>query len=290
MYTEHIDNSFELIKKYIGEHARPTAWISGGKDSMVLMHLLRAWRDRVSFVHARLDDAWPDVTTNLEQVAKSWDIKLHYAEPTVTFPKYVEKYGWPMDMVPSTHEGGQAPFIHPWYKEGPRMASWLHCTAARVITPLLAVTVSIQADLVITGTRGDDAPMFRIMGEKVIARTKKGWDRINPLQLWSDEQVYAYIDQYEISLPQYYEVKRATGKEYEWVDCMSCTWQPTHWVMLKKYYPDQFAKRWPTVSPVYEAAYKAANVFAGSLDRMGMELADIDYEQENEEPSDGVSV
>jgi 3'-phosphoadenosine 5'-phosphosulfate sulfotransferase (PAPS reductase)/FAD synthetase len=75
------------------------------------------------------------------------------------------------------------------------------------------------------------------------------WSRCNPLAAWTTAQVWAYIDTHQIALPEHYRWKRHAT--YEAVDCLSCTWQPQHWATLKEHYPEEYAKRWPLVAPVY---------------------------------------
>lgn len=250
--SDQTEASIALIAQYIDEAKHPVAWASGGKDSLVLLHLMRHWAGRITILHTQLDDGWTGQTTNLLKRAVAWGYDgVQILRPKMDFPQYVEKYGWPVDIVPTAYEGGTA-IPSPVAKEGPRMSSYIHCQLTRIVIPLVVGTTLHESTLVMTGSKAKDGSSFQKMGAAFDATASYGWVRINPLTDWSDEEVYDYVDEHVIELPEHYRYKRSSGSETEWSDCLSCTFNPDHWRLLKQHYPEEFAKRWPAAKPVFK--------------------------------------
>lgn len=242
------------------QHSRVACWVSGGKDSLTLLHHCIPWRHKTIVIHNHVDDGWPGVTENLSQVLDAWGfLRSIYTEPGYTFDQYTQAFGWPVDIVPTTHDGVVQPHS-PFKTSDLKLASWWHCTLMRQIQPLVTATASIGADCVLTGSRREDAPLFDAMGQQ-IADTH--WMRYNPLAEWTSAQIYQYVDEHQIPLPPHYKWKRAIG--YEAPDCLSCTWQTEHWAVLKQHYPKEFRHRWPQARPVFEALRTAKAVLDGQL-------------------------
>lgn len=234
---------------------RPVIWVSGGKDSLALLHMCQPWRHRLCVMHTVVDDTWPGLRDNLEQCLNDWGfLRSIFTVPLTDFQTFVREAGWPVEVTPQRYDGRH---LSPQRQfSDPRMVSWWLCTLTRCIMPLVHATNSYNADVVLTGTLGRtgalgaDMPVDRTRGLKF--RGVYNWVRYAPTDEWTDEQVYAYIDQHAIPLPPHYTIKRRR-MDYRWPECLSCTWQPEHWQMLKAHYPEEYAKRWPQVAPVFAA-------------------------------------
>lgn len=246
-----------LLPEIFERHRRVVLWCSGGKDSLTTLHLCRPWRHKLTVLYVHEPDGWPGVFENLVSCMDEWGfLKSVQLEPQLSFEDYVERFGWPVDVVPTRHDGTQV--TSPFREEGDvKLASWWHCSIVRHLQPLDWCTTAMGADAVITGSRGQDAPFFAAAGS-VQTDPNRAWTRYNPIQHWTTDEVYTYIDAHNIQLPHHYKYKRY-HQGFEWVDCMSCTWKVEHWRILKTYYPRFFAKRWPRVKPVF-AALLAANM------------------------------
>jgi 3'-phosphoadenosine 5'-phosphosulfate sulfotransferase (PAPS reductase)/FAD synthetase len=235
-----------LLTDIFDRYRRVALWCSGGKDSLTLLHHCIPWRHKVIVIHNHVDDGWPDVTENLSQLLDRWGfLRSIYTEPGISFDQYTITFGWPVNVVPTTHDGVVQP-SSPYRTSDLKLASWWHCTLTRQIQPLVTATASIGADCILTGSRNADGPAFAAMGQQIDAGLAM---RYNPLAEWTSEQVYQYVDAHDIPLPPHYKWKRAIG--YEAPDCMSCTWQPQYWAVLKRYYPKEFRRRWPQARKVF---------------------------------------
>ena len=244
----------EAIAKVFERHATPVLWLSGGKESLTLLHLLRPWREHITLLHNRLDGGWPGVTENLMVLVETWG----FASPILTHPKltfddYVAQYGYQTEVVPTDADTVVVP-ASPWHDNSLRMSSFWHCTLLRGIYPLLEATMALGADAVLTGSRASDAPLFAMMGaEAPQGKDIVGYVRYNPLYAWTTDDVYDYSNDHHIHLPPHYQWKRQVEGQYVWPDCLRCTAQPEHWRLLREQYPDVYEKHWPEVKKVYEA-------------------------------------
>jgi 3'-phosphoadenosine 5'-phosphosulfate sulfotransferase (PAPS reductase)/FAD synthetase len=247
-----LDDTLRLLAKRLYDAQRPTIWASGGKDSSALLHLCKPWAQKLRVLHTtkRDDDGWPGVTETLEQHCAEWGYTLEICQPWLTFQAYVDQYGWPVDTVPTTLEGGTAVAPSPYRQSALKLSSWLHCTYMRTLYSVLDASMTYKADLILTGSRLADGPNNAAFAQDVPFEFPMPWSRCNPLAAWTTAQVWEYIDTHQIALPEHYRWKRQA--DYEAVDCLSCTWQPQHWATLREHYPEEYAKRWPQVQPVYD--------------------------------------
>jgi len=253
----HLEDTLRLLAKRLYAAERPVLWASGGKDSTALLSLCRPWAGKLTVIHATNEDGWPGTTDILCQHCTEWGYmpRLMLVKPWLTLEAYVQQYGWPVDIVPTALEGGTA-LADSCYRTSPiKLASWLHCSYLRGICPLLVATAEHRADLLMTGSRLSDGPGNTMFAQDVLPPSPVGWERINPLAAWTTAELWAYIDAHQIALPDIYRLKRHAT--YEFVDCMSCTWQPEHWQMMREHFPEEYARRWPQVKPVYEALSQA---------------------------------
>lgn len=238
----------ETLETIFTSHNAVALWCSGGKDSLTLLHMARPWRHKVCVIHMYEPETWPGVTENLNDCLDAWGfLRNIHIEPSVSFAEYTQQYGWPVSHVPSDYDG-TAPSMSPYWDGTIKLASWWHCSVIRQIQPLGELAIAMGTDAVLTGSRAQDGPWFVREGSVVDAGY---FTRYDPLHTLSATQVYAYIDEHNIPLPPHYAIKRQRP-DYEWVDCLSCTWAPQHWQILKEFYPEEFEKRWPAARKVFE--------------------------------------
>jgi 3'-phosphoadenosine 5'-phosphosulfate sulfotransferase (PAPS reductase)/FAD synthetase len=251
----------EQLTAIFDAHPLVVLWFSGGKDSTALLHMCRPWRHQVIVLHSVVepDQEWPGVRAHVERCLDDWGyVRSIYVEPYVTFDDYVTQYGWQTDMVPTALDGAIQP-PSPYMVGDVKFSSWWHCSLVRGLLPLLHATLATRTGVMLTGSRAADGPEFARRAWKTESPELTRYD---PLRDWTSDQVYAYIDAHAIPLPPHYHWKR--GADFEAADCMGCAWQPQHWHILKAHYPDEFARRWPIMQPVF-AALKAEHRKFGAL-------------------------
>jgi 3'-phosphoadenosine 5'-phosphosulfate sulfotransferase (PAPS reductase)/FAD synthetase len=247
--TRRVTDTQDLIAQVIEAHDRTVLWLSGGKDSTTLLHLARPWATQITVLSVLMDNGHPGIPEHVEAICREWgytDVRL--LSPPVDFWTYVENYGWPMQLIP-TSMNGEMP--DPYYDGGPKVASWWHCSTVRVLWPLAEATQQVGADAVLTASRGSDAPAHVRRGP--ITETHgvpfAGWTRYDPIWPWSTPDVYAYIDAHGISLPPISIAKR-DHPEWEFADCVECGYNEKYLTWLKGHQPETFERIWKQFGPV----------------------------------------
>jgi len=248
----HVQETLTLLEQVFTHHKNVVLWASGGKDSTCLLHLARHWAPQVQVLSVIMDNSWPGVQDCVEQHCAEWGYtQLQILSPPISFPQYVQHYGWPSQLIPTSMDG---PLLDPFYDGGPKLASWWHCSTLRVIWPLVQASQEVQADAVLTASRKTDAPAHGRIGPIIEAHDVgiAGWTRYDLLHPWTTAQVWAYIDQHGITLPEVYKWKR--GAEFEWPDCVECGYESKHIAWLKQEKPEIYARVWPQMKPALERA------------------------------------
>lgn len=256
---QEINKSLEIIDRNISTANLPVVWASGGKDSTALLHLLRHWREKVVILHLSLgDEGWPDITETLQENLEvfGYQNRLIVLNPSIKLDQYIQVFGWPVSVIPTKYEGATAISDSPYRDQPVRFSSWWHCRYSRILLPLAQATLDLKADLIIMGSKQNDGTSPAYATEFDVSK-ETGWKRINPLADWQTKDIYQYINEYKIKLPNIYaKWKTAIGKSIETVDCMRCTYQPKMWTdVLPKHYPDVYKKNWSEVKKVYKIYY-----------------------------------
>ena len=259
---DHIDATRAQLEGIMAQHTRPVIWVSGGKDSLTLLHLLQPWPARVTILHNALDGGFPGVEENLAHCVEAWGFgPARVVQPMLTLDAYVAQYGWPVEVVPTSMDGVNPT---PFYDGGVKVSSWWHCTETRQLLPILLGSYALQADAVLTGCRASDAPLFARMTAVNDYRDLIGWVRYDPLKAWSTAEIWAYVEAHQIPLPPHYAEKRHTT--YEWPDCLACTWQPEHLRWLKTHHPDVSTDVWAKAGPTLHAVKQALQAYTARLE------------------------
>jgi phosphoadenosine phosphosulfate reductase len=218
------------IEDALARHGSGVISVSGGKDSITVMHLARQWADRLTLVFCDMGDMFPHVRPYVERLADLWDYKLHVVESKPP------RYSLPSDIVPAWSTPFADWFLPEESKPETMIISGIDCCNVTLWQPLDAAIKELGASLVIRGSKGTDEHISVSSGTVM-----EGIEYLNPLEDWTDEKVYWYLQDHAIELPMQYQV----GVNHS-LDCMRCTaWLSTpaevqRIEFTKRYYPAAF--------------------------------------------------
>lgn len=232
---QHIAETQELLAQVFTHYKNVACWASGGKDSTVLLHLLRPWADRVTVLSVIMDNGFPGVQECLEDHCRAWGFtNLQIMLPPISFPQYIQNFGWPAQLIPTAMDG---PLLDPFYDGGPKLSSWWHCSVLRVIWPLMQASQEAKVDAVLTASRKSDAPAHGRIGPVIEAHDVgiAGWTRYDMLHQWSTDQIWSYIDTHDIALPPLYQWKRHMLTDAP--DCIDCPFSAEYVTWTKEHDP-----------------------------------------------------
>jgi 3'-phosphoadenosine 5'-phosphosulfate sulfotransferase (PAPS reductase)/FAD synthetase len=94
---EKINYSIELIHQALHISKNPTISWSGGKDSTVVLHLVRQRNPKIPIIFADLDCLFPETRDYVLRMSKEWKLNLHFVKSKeYNFKTLTEKYGFPL--------------------------------------------------------------------------------------------------------------------------------------------------------------------------------------------------
>ncbi len=178
--------------------------LSGGKDSMACLHLMRDTLDCAIYV-----DAGKTFPETLEMIK--------YAETIV--PVVVlrtdrdgqnAREGMPADVVPvNWTRAGQM-------ITGPKpvmVQSYMACCFENLALPLLQIAKELRADEIVYGQRNNDIHRATSRNGDVI----EGMVRLHPIEDWTRDQVLEYLETKMSVPPHFYLIQHSS------LDCYDCT-------------------------------------------------------------------
>jgi len=245
-----------IRQAYDATRGRLYVSVSGGKDSLVLLHLVRRFYGRTDVPAVFIDEgmAFPEVREAAMKVA---DVVL---KPAMPFTKVIEKYGWPVvskEVSQQIHEARTSKSVklvckrlfgdNNRYKSGRIPIKW---------RPLLQAPFSIShkcCDVLkkrpakkyesetgrvpLVGTMATDSLLRK---QSYLRHGCNSFDtkrpRSMPMAFWTQEDVWGYVKKYGIEVPSVY-------KKYSHTGCIFCVFgahlekHPNKFELLRKTHP-----------------------------------------------------
>ena len=190
---EKVRHARKLLDEALEEHSadRVALAFTGGKDSTLALFL---WRQTLLEVSGgipplalNLDTGvkFPEVLDFRDQLARNWGVRLHIVRPQTTrVPVAVDKAA---------------------------------CCKERKIDPLLGAIKELGVTLLITGIRADEHPSRAALP---FLEQCAGHNRLHPLLSFSEMDIWAAIQEYELPWCSLYE------RGYRSLGCVPCTELP----------------------------------------------------------------
>lgn len=187
------------------QHGRPVLQFSGGKDSLACLELLRPWWPILTVAWCNTGDAFPETEALTRSVASKVG---RFIEVRSDVTAWQAENGWPCDILPvgNTPLSGRC-------DERPRLCLATSCCAANVWAPMQRAMHEIKATLVVRGQKACDGRKGPLLSGAVV----DGVEYWYPLEDWTDEQVFAYLREHAVEIPEHYELAKTS------LDCRHCT-------------------------------------------------------------------
>lgn len=235
--------SFDAV---FSRHERIALQFSGGKDSIATLEMMRPYWDRLTVYWLNTGDPFPEVVEVIDKVKA---IVPRFIEIDGKRDDVIARYGMPSDVIPysstaSSHQMGVG--------ETPMLQDRFFCCSRVVMQPMHERMIQDGITLIIRGQRVDETFKGPARSGDVI----DGIEFLYPIEDWSAEQVFSFIESTGWEIPRYY----TEGMPHSG-DCLVCT----AWVgdgrgaYLKKHYPDRFEEYRQKISIVAAAAQNAVN-------------------------------
>lgn len=232
--------SLAALEKWMETWPNPWVSISGGKDSLVALHLARRINPNVQAAFFNSGMEFPQTLRYLNGLTKAWGLTIHeyQADPA------------PLDLLEAngTWEHGRA------YVQGD-----ISMHEAAVERPLTKALADLGPSCVY-GVRADEAEnrrmyLSRAKGQ-VTKRDKQGnvtSAHISPAWRWSSEEVFAYIAEHDLPLNPLYrqQIELGVPEHRARVGLMVDGWalEQGRWAIAYALAPDE-CRRIETVLPI----------------------------------------
>ena len=245
------------LATFFDRHERAVLAFSGGKDSLVCLHLCRDNRDKLTVVWVNTGAAFPHMAEFVHQATEGFNLVELESDQAV----WIEQQGLPSDMVPVSHSvwrlaGDQ--------RQEPMIQPWTSCCAKLRFQPILDYLTRSDATLFIHGQRHSDGGGFSADSQPG-ARV----EICKPIWGWSDHDILAYIGEHEIELSEQY-----SHGVIDSLECWNCTARAgdsadgvrTRLHYMARQYPDLFEKLKLSMGKVYLATEMAFAALKGDVE------------------------
>jgi len=216
------------MEDILKRHDKIALQLSGGRDSIACLYLLRPYWDRITVYWLNTDAPFPETVALMEKVRA---MVPHFVELHGNQPQVIEQLGIPSDIVPASHTlmgrlAGES--------TGPLIQDRHTCCATVVMMPLHKRMQEDGVTLVIRGQRDADKLKAPIKSGVVI----EGVEYLFPIEDWSSKQVMTYLQSQGAPVPRFYEMLDSAP------DCTTCSAYWDHGVAayLKRYHPAAHAE------------------------------------------------
>lgn len=237
----------------LGNHKNIVLQFSGGKDSTALMYLSRPYLDRITVLFSETGATFPHLKRHVKKVCRDLDANLVVVLPAQDVHQHIKEYGLPVDIVPVESSSMVARYLN--LKPKQLVQPYTQCCGAMIWYPMQEYVKNHNVDLVLRGSKAADGRVGVTNDAEIDGVTYR-----SPLWDWSDADVYAYLKEQGVSLPEHYP------RINDSLDCWCCTAHLAHHGAEKmKYIKENYPELWPIVS---ERLGKVRDVLASEMERI----------------------
>jgi phosphoadenosine phosphosulfate reductase len=180
--------------------------ISGGKDSLACLYLLRPYWERIHVMWVNTGDAFPET---IEQMASIKLMVPNFVEVTSDQPQQHAVHGYPCDLVPVW----DTTFGRTLEKRQYKVQTPFYCCNENIWQPAMKAVRELGADTVIRGVRRDEKKTTPVKQVEV----HDGITYLYPILDWSEQKVRDFLAERGVPLPMSYRFVNTS------LDCMRCT-------------------------------------------------------------------
>lgn len=184
--------------------------MSGGKDSLVALHLALKINPEIPVIFNNTTVEFPETVEFVRKLAKEWSFDLNITKPKIGFFEAVKARGW------ATHDN-----------------RW--CCAPYKDEPAFRFLLEKEIAAEVTGTTRTESIYRRSLTPFRMPKKNLGLMRINPIYDWNEWEVWAYIRKNCLQYNPLYDLG------YRRIGCWCCPlngW--THYRRLKKTHPRMY--------------------------------------------------
>jgi len=205
-------------------HERIAFQLSGGRDSVAALHVLRDYWPRLRVYHTDTGEQFPETLAVVGEVSRRFNLGIEFVRSDVR--SYWDAVGWPSDVIPiSCTPMGRMVDADPV-----RVVGRYECCWANLMRPMHERMLADGITLIVRGQRNEDYQTPPLRSGDV----QDGIEVLYPIEDWSTAQVDAYTREHDLPAAPWY----ATGQKHG-SDCLRCTawWDDGRLPHLQQHHP-----------------------------------------------------
>jgi phosphoadenosine phosphosulfate reductase len=209
----------------VSRHERIALQISGGRDSIACLYLLKPHWERITVYWCDTGAAYPETKSVISKLA---EMVPRFVRIEGRQPQVIKQFGMPTDILPVSATpigrlaGGTAPLMQDRYS----------CCALSMMLPTHERMVADGITLIIRGQKNADRLKSPVRSGDVI----EGVEYLFPIQDWDARKVMRFLEDEGAPIPRFYEMLSGTP------DCMTCSawWEEGAAKYLRRYHYAQY--------------------------------------------------
>lgn len=214
------------MEEIINRHQKIALQLSGGRDSLACLHLLRPYWDRITIYWCNTGSAFPETVAQMDKIR---GMVPNFVEISGRQPEVLAQFGLPSDLVPHDRtpiglvvSGSGQVMLQDRYS----------CCARSMMLPTQERMLEDGITLIIRGQKNTDRLKAATRSGEIV----DGIELLYPIEDWSNRQVMAYLQSQSADVPRFYEMLDSAP------DCMNCSayWENGAAKYLKRYHPVAF--------------------------------------------------
>lgn len=265
---DKIAYAHRVIERALDKCEKPSLAFSAGKDSTVLLHMLRQHVQEILTIYGNTTIEFPECVKFARWLREEWNLNYYEARPEVTFWWVVEEYGWPLlgktfGVGGVAHKSSRAQFFDDLAAQGELNGQYAiqaevpissACCTFLKERPSQKLQKELGVDLVFLGIMASESRqrLFNYLryGELYYPKSQKIW-KAHPMAIWTDEDVWAYIRRFDVPYAALYDMGYHDA-DGEWIHhkrngCMFCgmdiQFENNHLAIMRRTHP----KAWHTL-------------------------------------------
>ena len=226
------------MKDVIDRHERIALQLSGGKDSIACLYLMKPYWDRLTVYWCDTGAAFPETVALMADIEKTVP---NFARIEGRQPQVVAEFGIPTDILPAS----ATPMGVVVSGQGVLMQDRYSCCLRSLMLPMHQRMLDDGITLIIRGQRKDDSVKSPICSGDV----ESGIEYLFPIEDWDARQVMRYLAEEDAPIPRFYEMLE------EAPDCLTCTawWEKGAAKYLKRYHHAQYLENQKQLDVINQA-------------------------------------
>lgn len=216
------------MQRVLDRHQNIALQVSGGRDSIACLYLMRPYLDRITVYWVNTGAAFPETIAVMDKLR---EMVPNFVEIDGKQPDVIAQFGLPSDIIPVSHTPVG---LFGTGRSGPLIQDRYSCCYRVIMAPLHARMKADGITLIIRGQRKDDMHKAPIVSGHV----EDGIEYLFPIEDWNTDRVMDYLKSEQAPIPRFYEMLDGAA------DCMTCSgwWENGAAKYLKLHHPAAHAE------------------------------------------------